>query len=383
MNFCTPWCKFPSTSSLLSDLNQMEKSSSQRISTRRKSCVACVKAKRRCDLHKPCFTRCRTRGLFCIYVSRDIDLVTKSISAFEYPPFNSSYIPALDPIFGTQFDDFLNTTLVPSRNVYLSKDKLDCCVQYCKGYLKKLIQQGRTLFINPNFYSDTDVLHPYLQDVYLICGAYLSKTAANENLIFQILSTKLEDLFVKRQYHCSIKDELASVQALIIYQTIRLFDGDIRRRGIAEDQFQILDAWAIRLRQQSEFDLSPSIQVSPYRKWLFIESIQRTVLMSIFLKAIYYAIKDGFCDKVPEMAGLPLTVKGELWEAKSEGEWMQATRGTQPDVLTYHEFVEVWDGGRVGNDVENFQKMLLVACIGEEGLQKRFSESLTMHVGWA
>jgi hypothetical protein len=90
--------------------------------------------------------------------------------------------------------------------------------------------------------------------------------------------------------------------------------------------------------------------------------------MSIFLKAIYYAIKDGFCDKVPEMAGLPLTVKGELWEAKSEGEWMQATRGTQPDVLTYHEFVEVWDGGRVGNDVENFQKMLLVACIGEEGL---------------
>jgi hypothetical protein len=102
--------------------------------------------------------------------------------------------------------------------------------------------------------------------VYIICGAYLSKTAANENLIFQILSTKLEDLFVKRQYHCSIEDELASVQPLIIYQTIRLFDGDIRQRGIAEEQFQILDASAIRLRQQSEFDLSPSIQVSPYRK---------------------------------------------------------------------------------------------------------------------
>jgi hypothetical protein len=226
------------------------------------------------------------------------------------------------------------------------------------------------------------VLHPYLQDVYLLCGAYLSKTAANENLIFQILSTKLEDLFAKRQYHCSVEDELASVQALIIYQTIRLFDGDICQRSIAEAQFQILDAWAMRLRLQSKFDISPSIQISPYRKWLFIESVRRTVLMSIFLKAIYYAIKDGFCDKVPDMAGLPLTVKGELWEVKSEGEWMQATRGTQPNVLTYHEFVEVWDGGRVGSDLEDFQRMLLVACIGEDGVQKSFLDSLTRNVGW-
>jgi len=104
--------------------------------------------------------------------------------------------------------------------------------------------------------------------------------------------------------------------------------------------------------------------------------------MSIFLQAIYYAMKNGFCDKVPEMAGLPLTVRGELWEAKSEVEWIQATRGSQPDVLTYHEFVDVWDGSAIGGDVEDFQKMLLVACVGEEGLQTRFFESLTRGVGW-
>lgn len=104
--------------------------------------------------------------------------------------------------------------------------------------------------------------------------------------------------------------------------------------------------------------------------------------MSIFLRAIYSCIKEGFCDKVPEMAGLPLTVRGDLWEIKSEGEWIQATRGSQPDVLPYHEFVDRWDGGPVGGDVEGFQKMLLVACIGEEGLQTRFLESLTKGVGW-
>lgn len=261
--------------------------------------------------------------------------------AFEYPPFNSSYIPTSGSTFSFQFDDLLNPALTPSGNVYLSKDKLDCCVQYFKDYLKNIIQHARTPIINPNIYSDDDVLHPYLQDVYLICGAYLSKTAANETLIFHILSTKLEGLIAKRQYYCSFEDDLASVQAFIIYQIIRLFDGDIRQRGMAEAQFQLLDAWAMRLRQQSELGLSFSIQSSPYRKWLFIESVRRTILMSIFLKAVYYAIKEGFCDKVPDMAGLPLTVKGELWEAKSESEWMQTTHGIQPDVLTYHEFVEV------------------------------------------
>jgi len=203
----------------------------------------------------------------------------------------------------------------------------------------------------------------------------------NENLIFQIMSRKLGELVSKYQY-CSFEDELASVQALILYQIVRLFDGDIRQRSIAESQFPVLDMWAIHLRQRSEFELHPSIQSSTYRKWLFLESVRRTVLMAVFLKSIYHAVKDGFCSQVPDMAGLPITVKGELWESKSEGEWMQATRGRQPDLLTYHEFVEIWDGGPLGKDVEDFQKMLLLACIGEEGLQTRFLESLTSDVGW-
>ncbi|KAJ8100815.1 hypothetical protein POJ06DRAFT_210532 [Lipomyces tetrasporus] len=354
----------------------MEKSSSQQMSTRRKSCVACVKAKRRCDLQKPYCTRCSTRGLLCNYPRTNpggIENLQSFDLAFEYPPYTNI------PTITYQFDDLLNPALIPSKNIYLSKERLDSCVQYFKNYLTNIVQYGRTPFINPHLYNDA--LPPCLQDVYCICAAYLSKTATNETLIFRILSSKFDELVSKRQY-CSFEDELASVQALNMYQIIRLFDGDIRQRGIAEAQFQVLDAWAIHLRQRGELELPPSIQSSPYREWLFIESVRRTVLMSIFLRAIYYAIKNGFCDNVADMAGLPLTVRGELWEAKSEGEWMQATRGGQPDVLTYHEFVDVWDGGSAGGDVENFQKMLLVGCIGEEGLRTRFLESLTRGVGW-
>lgn len=286
-------------------------------------------------------------------------------------------LPYTTPTY--QFDDLLNPILIPSRNIYLSKETLDSCVQCFKNCLTEIVQYGRTAFINPHHYNEA--LPACLQDVYLICAAYRSKSATNEDLIFHILSSKFDELVSKRQY-CSFAEELASVQAFVIYQIIRLFDGDIRQRGLAEGQFQLLEAWTKHLRQRSEFELPLSVQSSPYRKWLFIESVRRTVLMSGFLQGIYNAIKNGFCDKVPELAGLPLTVRGELWEAKSEGEWMQATRGNQPDVLTYHDFTYVWDGGRIGSGVEDFQRMLLVACIGEEGLQTRVLESFTSGVEW-
>lgn len=156
--------------------------------------------------------------------------------------------------------------------------------------------------------------------MYCTCADYISKGTTKETRIFHILSSKVDQLISKRQYQrLSFEDKLASVQALIIYQIIRLFDGDIRQGGIAEAQFQVLDTWVMHLRQRGDFDLSPSIQSSPYRKWLFIESVQRTVLMSIFLKAIYYPIKDDFCDKVPEMAGLPLTVRASCGRLSQKG----------------------------------------------------------------
>jgi hypothetical protein len=275
------------------------------------------------------------------------------------------------------FDDLVNPALIPSRAVFLSKEKLDSCVKCFKKYLSNIVHHGRTPFITPHLHSDT--LPPCLEDVYCVCAAYLSKTAANESIIFRILSSKCNELVSKRQYW-SFEDELASVQALIIYQIIRLFDGEIRQRGVAEAQFQVLDAWVESLRQRGEFEFPQSTQSSLYLKWLFTESVRRTVLMSIFLKAIYYAIKDGFCDKVPDMAGLPLTARGELWDARSEGEWLQATHGILPETLTYHEFVDLWDGGSTGGNVEDFQKLLLVACIGEEEVQRRFLEALTRNM---
>jgi len=207
------------------------------------------------------------------------------------------------------------------------------------------------------------------------------KSPTNESTIFNILTSKFDKLTSKGD-DCSFADNLAYVQALIIYQFIRLFDGDIRQRGIAESQNRLLEECTAQLQQRQEWEIPMSIQSSPWRKWLFSESVRRTILTSVLLKAIYSSLKDGYCDSVPALARLPVTSQEGLWDLKTEGEWMQSTQGFQPMVLSYHEYVESWESGLAGGDAESFQKMLLVPCLGEEKIQTRFLESLTIGVGW-
>lgn len=279
----------------------------------------------------------------------------------QYRVLRTSVTPLYFP------DDLMSPALIPPREVYLSKEQLDLFEAQFRSYLSDFVQAGKTPFITPHLYQAE--LPPILQDAYLVCSAYLNRTPANMNMIFSILSSKVQHLISTMQ-SCSVQDQLASLQAMILYQIIRLFDGNIRQRSIAEAQLSLLDQWTAALRLRHSSCCSTSFHSSPYHTWLSGESIRRTILMSIFLQGVYGAIKRGYCDRVPDMAGLPLTLRGDLWEIDTENEWLLATQGYEPLVMSYHDFTGVWSGfADVG--IEAFQKVLLVACLGEEGLRSR------------
>lgn len=140
----------------------------------------------------------------------------------------------------------------------------------------------------------------------------------------------------------SIVEHLASVQALIIYQIIRLFDGDIRQRGLAERQMRRLDEWTTSLCQRmNEAVMCETIQ-SPWRTWLFCESIRRTMLTSMLVRALYIFIKEGYCDMIPRMSQVPVTPNMELWNM-NEGQWLQALLVDDVTTLqTYRDYAQSW-----------------------------------------
>ena len=128
----------------------------------------------------------------------------------------------------------------------------------------------------------------------------------------------------------------------MVYQIIRLFDGDIRQRGFAERQMRRLDEWTTSLRHRmNEAVTGESIQ-SPWRTWLFYESIRRTILTSMLVSALYTFIKEGYCDMIPRMSQVPVTPNMELWNM-NEGQWLQALLVDDVTTLqTYRDYAQGW-----------------------------------------
>lgn len=78
------------------------------------------------------------------------------------------------------------------------------------------------------------------------------------------------------------------------------------------------------------------------------EGIDRTNIVSVLLRCLYKATRNGVADLVPLLA-LSLVPKDALrWEEDvySDGSWRKGGRDEQ---VTYFLYIEVWNRGNVGS----------------------------------
>ncbi|KAI9872994.1 MAG: hypothetical protein M1823_008029, partial [Watsoniomyces obsoletus] len=83
--------------------------------------------------------------------------------------------------------------------------------------------------------------------------------------------------------------------------------------------------------------------------------------------AVFGHLKQGYCELVPLLSSLPITVDGALWNAQNEAEWLHLTTTRSPAVITYGEAMPIWNDMKTSQkrDLETLQEMLWVACKGE------------------
>jgi hypothetical protein len=73
---------------------------------------------------------------------------------------------------------------------------------------------------------------------------YTNKTETNRGMILRVLHENVNDLLQSATHSVfTPQDKLARVHALIVYQCIKLFDGDISLGGQAEKDMSLLDSW--------------------------------------------------------------------------------------------------------------------------------------------
>jgi hypothetical protein len=244
---------------------------------------------------------------------------------------------------------------VPSatRRTYLAR--------YLRANISSLALQNRTFFIHPSTLSPP-IPSPLESALTISALSTLSSPST-----FTILDSHLETLITTSpQTFYSPLSILHSVQALIIYQLIRLFSSNTDPEQIyhAEAHFPLLNRWTITL-QTAYFDL-PSTTTS-FKEWIIKESIRRTILTSVMLRSFYCSERDGYTALVPLLASLPVSSNGSIWEMEVEECDENVTVGEE--VVTYFEFImgRCKNGMIGGVEGKGNRSERLLLCLEEDG----------------
>lgn len=178
-----------------------------------------------------------------------------------------------------------------------------------------------------------------------VCALYSMRTPVTRTLVHQVLQHSVQHLIATiDQFWCSNPDLLAALQALLLYQLMRLFDGDIQLRAAAELDEATTVLWASELRTRA---CAVSLPIHPvatftghpedWHVWLFSESVRRTVVTTFLLRGVYNYLKTGVDS--PTVVGVYFTAQQGLWNAQSEAGWARA----RDESLELQVLVNAWD----------------------------------------
>ncbi|ETN45906.1 uncharacterized protein HMPREF1541_00087 [Cyphellophora europaea CBS 101466] len=209
-------------------------------------------------------------------------------------------------------------------------------------WLKVWVLVGRTPFIHSQTYRDQ--MPQCLQDAYTACATYYASTKDTKGIALQIIEDfvgrLLDDMAIEDveslSPSCVLVLHLARVQAMLVYQTIRLFDGDIRQRALAEEQAPTLKNWneamltcALRSSQfiQSINRNRNLGDFAAWQAWILAESCRRTWVVSSVVQCTYYILKGGsaYCP-----GHIMFTARTGLWAAETCFAWVEAQQDKDP-----------------------------------------------------
>ena len=330
----------------------------------------------------------------------DDDQMPTSISVMPSPPSSTS-TPSLTNLeifpFGMVFDEVLLTS--PSESTLtswftssstwktelcLQPDRLPCNIRNLKRHILTIqqwladwIKNGSNPFIHPQLYKYR--FPQCIRDAYADLACYINKTEANENTVLQIIEERSELLLTSDCNRISSDPhaKLARVHALLIYQVIGLYDGDIRLRHLAQCRIQLLHQWMHEMlddaRQASclgsficDTDTvttsgKPDLDDLFWYSWILAESIRRTWVVASGVQGIFLMMQYG---KVAGCeGGMMFTTRKGVWEAQSALEWGRICAEVNVGLIQTAELDKLIEEA-APEDLNDFTKAIVYCTIG-------------------
>ncbi|KAI6093259.1 hypothetical protein F4821DRAFT_276824 [Hypoxylon rubiginosum] len=402
--------------------------------SRQRSCNACVRSKRRCDKRTPTCSNCTKKCYRCVYGGRpqmhssattnsaDVPLITDSLGGSTSTPDDSFMLDdggspaAFDIDFGllspntmlqidSNFDSLLNSTFENTFGLNVASSTsasktltlqayakmLPMCEAYApwqlsdpsssaayamsvfKNFHVAFSRDNSTIYMHRSLYvSDTP---RWIIQAFSVCVLYTNQTPATRGYVLRALYEQVRSL-VETASGTALtpRDKLARVHAMIVYQTIRMFDGDITLNQQAEDDLSLLDAWTNELGKikdnlddLAEKDVTEIRSKPPesWERWVFAESARRTFFISAALKAFWELLKGrrSTTDIGAWRYVHRWTLSKYLWDATDPVEFFKAWK-EKPIWIISSFYLEEFLRAGTKDDVDDFGLVLLTLCFG-------------------
>ncbi|KAI3390492.1 hypothetical protein diail_9504 [Diaporthe ilicicola] len=296
---------------------------------------------------------------------------------------------------------------------------LSSYIENIKEWLTRWVETGTCPFIHLRTYSHQ--IPRCVQDAYTALSTYQSMRESNKAIITALLEQRVKQLLVDQpspspgagsgqDAWAALKpfEHLARVHALLIYQCICLYDGDIRLRHVAETQIPTLNLWLRQLISSARHAaahgldtfisslVTPPDQQDPLMQvniadqdnevesvtlarsflshedrawyaWLFAETIRRTWIVASTVQTVYLTLQVRWA---PCPGGLPFSTRKDAFEATSSFAWAARCEGHSQGIdfarRNGHRLFEE----RRPEDVDEFTTRLLEISFGLERMER-------------
>ncbi|PYH43889.1 Zn(II)2Cys6 transcription factor domain-containing protein [Aspergillus saccharolyticus JOP 1030-1] len=393
------------------------------MSLRRKSCNACFKGRRKCNLAYPVCENCRNTKKDCRYayppspakrtgepptapdeaaasptMSHDatttglaLELLEPSVVAYPRSfgqDLRLQLPPESTPDFMPEYISFSATsklvgTLGEVHPMQGTTRSWQWVMDELKSYPREFAHRGETIFIHRDLYRD-EVPQP-IRTAFGVCSSFSLLTETNREMTFRVLEHEVLELLKPTEPSlglssaaaaaapsrlAALRSELARLQALLLCQTLRLFHGNLQQRISAEQQGSVLMTSALKLVVSAQSE--PELQRPKTRyNWALGECIRRTALLIYFLYGVNSVYKEGICVGLHTLRQLPLSAGVSAWDER--GDWggrdeLQCAQWEAVETHPYEAFLARWLVS-MPRRLDRFEKLLIVPCQGLEAAE--------------
>ncbi|KAK9439202.1 Zn(2)-C6 fungal-type DNA-binding domain protein [Metarhizium brunneum] len=338
------------------------------MSIRRQSCDSCFASRRKCDLTYPICIRCERNNKSCQYkyppqlpkerIAVDGTATVPATQSTGQVKRKFSHVDASSrhttgPVAPTPSSPRWTGHLGTLPPIAASKS-WNWVLNQIRSCPQNFAERAETIFIHKGLYTDNKPPPP-LRAAFGICAGALSANQVSHQTLFRVLDSEVVAL-IRSSLAGSLQEELHKLQAVVLYQIIRLFYGRVGERVLAERQEYFVRSYALKLLHLSDTELRSGPRT--WAAWILAESIRRTVYIAFKLYTSYAMSRYGQCSEMQAMNMLPISTNSRLWYSSEE-------RGFQPpdrdEVMTYKDFAEFY--ARTLRRVhEPFERLIIVGC---------------------